>query len=425
MNALSGETHAVKRTLRVIIPLALLAAAAAGFLYFKKTKAPRSPASVVERIWNVTTKLVRLGKNTPELSLLGEVMSDRVAYLKSTVEGDIRAVEVVSGQRVTAQQVLIRIDDVRFRLTREQRQADVAELRAQIQQLRQSHEADQQAQVQEKLLLTLAQTNLERAQRLARSKVAAVSRVDDARKLLVQQQLAMIRRNQVLTNFPASLAALDARRQRALAALQIANDDLSHTVIRAPFSGRVLTVQVAVGDRSSKNTPLLSLVPDHSLQLRAELPQRYLSLIYAHQGTTEATLSWQDQNYPMRLDRIAAEIMKGRSGVDAYFVFTGQEPQLAIGRILELQIKLPPIARSVVVPITSVYGGARVYRLVDGRMRRLDVKIQGQRKRRNYTEVILSSAKLQDGDQLVVTPLPQAIDGLRVRSAGSAAGKAQ
>jgi len=406
----------VKRMFRIIIPLALLAAAVAGFLYFKKTKIPRSPAPVVERVWSVSTQVVQLGDNTPELSLLGEVMSDQVARLKSTVEGEIRAVEVVTGQQVEAQQVLIRIDDARFRLIRKQRQADVAELQAQIKQLRQSFKSDQEALVHEKMLLALARTSLERAQRLAKSKVASVSRVDDARKLLVQQQLTIIRRNQTLANFPASLAALKARRQRAEAALLLTVDDLKHTVIRAPFAGRVLTVEVATGDRSSRNSPLLGLVPDRGLQLRAELPQRYLPLIRAHNGATEAILQWQGRGYPMRLDRTAAEVIKGRSGVDGFFVFTATEPPLAIGRILELRIKLPPIPQSLAVPIAAVYGGDRVYRLLDGRMRRVDITARGQRKRLARTEVIISGTTLQDGDRLIVTALPQAIDGLRVRA---------
>ncbi len=414
----------MKRILKLIIPLALLAAAIAGFLYFKKSKTPRSHAAVVERVWNVTTKKITLGMNAPELLLLGEVISDQVAQLKSTVEGDIQSVEVVTGQRIKAQQLLVGIDDVRFRLIREQRQADVAELAAQIRQLNENHKADQEALVQEKLLLNLAQTNLERAQRLAKSRVAAVSRVDDAKKLLVQQQLAMIRRHQTLATFPSSLAALEARRLRAQAALKLANDDLSHTGIRAPFAGRVLNVQVAVGDRASKNTPLLGLVPDSGLQLRAELPQRYLSLIYGHQGAIEASLLWQGQQYPMRMDRTAAQIIKGRSGVDAFFVFSGQQPILAIGRILELQIRLPPVDRSIVVPIAAVYGGNRIYRMVDGRMRRVDVIVQGQRERQHHTEVILSGKQLQNDDQLVITPLPQAIDGLRVRTARQTAGQA-
>jgi len=406
----------VKRILRVLIPLALLAAAVAGFLYFKKTKIPPSPASVEERVWAVSTQVVALGDSIPELSLLGEVMSDQVARLKSTVEGEIRAVAVVTGQQVKARQELVRIDDARFRLIREQRQADVAELQSQIKQLRQNFKSDQQTLVQEKKLLDLAQINLERAQRLAKSKVAAVSRVDDARKLLVQQRLAMIRRNQALVNFPASLTALNARLQRAKAALLLAEDDLQHTVIKAPFAGRVLTVEVATGDRSSRNSPLLGLVPDRGLQLRAELPQRYLPLIRAHDGATEAILQWQGRSYPMRLDRTAAEVIKGRSGVDGFFVFTATEPQLAIGRILELRIKLPPIPHSLAVPIAAVYGGDRVYRLLDGRMRRVDITARGQRKRLARTEVIISGTTLQDGDQLIVTALPQAIDGLRVRA---------
>jgi hypothetical protein len=80
---------------------------------------------------------------------------------------------------------------------------------------------------------------------------------------------------------------------------------------------------------------------------------------------------------------------------------------------------MPPVAQAVDLPSEALYGMDRIYRVEDGRMRavrieRLGVVLRdGERRER----VLVRSPTLQAGDQVVVTQLANAIDGLRVRSA--------
>jgi hypothetical protein len=85
---------------------------------------------------------------------------------------------------------------------------------------------------------------------------------------------------------------------------------------------------------------------------------------------------------------------------------------------VELSVNLPVVHDSVALPYEAVYGTDRIYRLEGERMRTLQVERVGeQRSLDGSTRVLVRSPELQPGDKIVITQLPNAMDGLRVRVA--------
>ena len=71
-----------------------------------------------------------------------------------------------------------------------------------------------------------------------------------------------------------------------------------------------------------------------------------------------------------------------------------------------------------VLPYEAIYGTDRIYRLEGERMRTLQVERVGeQRGLDGSARVLVRSPELKAGDEIVITQLPNAMDGLRVRVA--------
>jgi hypothetical protein len=85
--------------------------------------------------------------------------------------------------------------------------------------------------------------------------------------------------------------------------------------------------------------------------------------------------------------------------------------------MITLRLERPAQDHVVPAPFGAVYGGDRIYTLVDGRMKGVPVRPLGSWFTPEGEERLLVQApSLAAGDQLIVTHMPNAIDGLRVEA---------
>jgi hypothetical protein len=116
-----------------------------------------------------------------------------------------------------------------------------------------------------------------------------------------------------------------------------------------------------------------------------------------------------------KLDRLGGEAGQNSGGLDALFRITEGAQWLTPGRVLTLQMDLPPEEDVVALPFEALYGLDRIYRLEDGRMTALTVERVGeQRNAAGQTHVLARSPELHAGDRVITTQLPNAITGLKV-----------
>ena len=116
-----------------------------------------------------------------------------------------------------------------------------------------------------------------------------------------------------------------------------------------------------------------------------------------------------------RLERLSAEVTRGSGGVDGLFGVSAGGTWLQIGRTVELTVNLPAEPGTVAVPSQALYGNRHLYRIVDGRMRRIDVNRVGEFDTPDGRRVLVRSSELATGDRVIVTQLPNAVEGLKVR----------
>ncbi|MDZ7752175.1 MAG: biotin/lipoyl-binding protein [Gammaproteobacteria bacterium] len=403
---------------KVLLPVLLLLVGVAGFMALKSTRPENAPPEPSERNWPVAVVEARLGAYRPGLHLLGRVESPYSARLTAAVAAYVETLEVLEGQRVAGGDVLMTLEDDDYRLTVTQREAERADMEAQIRLEELRYEADLDALQEEQALLTLARRAVERAQDLKSRNVGTEAGVDDALQNQNLRQLSLVQRRLAIAEHDARLARLRAQLARVEAQLQQSRLDLERTRIRAPFNGRITATLVAPGDRVRAGDGLLEMFDRDRLEVRAQVPSRHqhtLDRATASDHSLHAVAHIGDQTIPLEFDRLAGRVVAGSGGLDALLKVPDNHDWLPVGQTVTVDLLLPPVDDTFLLPRDALYGMDRVYRVVDGRMESVDVTHRGDRALASgELLVLITSTELRSGDRVVVTQLPNAVSGLQV-----------
>jgi membrane fusion protein, multidrug efflux system len=284
----------LRKVLFIFLPIAVLAAGAGGGWYW----------------WNV----LRFLQSTDD----AYVQSD-VSIISPKVEGYIKKVKVADNQEVAEGAVLFVIDDRDFKAKAAQAEAAVAigeasvasyEARLKLQQSMidqatasvASAEADLDREQQDykrySALMTsdfASRQRFEQAQADARKGEAAVAR-SRAGLAAEQNQLAVLRSQQ---------REEQAKLQQARANLQLAQNDLDNTVIRAPVSGIAGNRAGQVGQYVKAGTQLLSLVPLPHVYVTANFKETQLTHMRPGQLAEVSVDAYPDLTLEGRIESFA------------------------------------------------------------------------------------------------------------------------
>lgn len=415
----SRSPAAARGAVRVILPILILLFGVGAFAALKVTKSQPQPLETREKAWAVLVQPVAFASISPNLRLFGRTESPRTAHLTAGIAADVIDVGVLEGQRVSQGQELIRLDDREVALLLTQYEAEIRDIEAQTELELQKHANNLKALAHERELLALARKEVERARKLAKTNLGSQSQTDAAQQAVERQILSVDNRNLAIKQHGSILAQLDSRLSRARAVRDRAQLDLDRTRISSPFDGRATRVEVVRGDRVKVGDPLVSLYDGSSLEIRAQVPTRYLPRVrqsLVENKPLEAHSRVDEIDLRAVLNRIAGEVRAGSGGADALFRIITPSPWIPLGRTVELVVDLPPVDATVELPLEAIYGTDRIFILNGDRMKSIRVERVGEIHRLGgESRVLVHSDELEAGQQVIVTQLPNAIDGLRVR----------
>jgi len=408
----------VNRLLKLLLPVLILAVGFGVFQYLKQTRPDRPVTETRERVWRVALEPLEPRALAPMLELYGQVENPDLLRAAASASARVARVLVREGERVVPGQLLLELDPRDLVPALARTGAQVAELEAQLESERNGQESDQAALEQERRLLELSEDAVARAKSLTRRQVGSQNDLDIAEQDLARQRLAVSERSMRIADYPARRRALEARLQQARAEYEEARLAFARSRVVAPYAGVVSAVEVAVGDQVKTDEVLLSLYPLAGLEVRARIPAPYqaeLAAALRNAGSLPASALVDGGRVGLVLERLAGEA--DPSGIDGLFTLTEGAEWLRIGQMLTLRLERPLRESVVAVPFAAVYGGNRVYTFVDGRMRAVAVRTLGSWFAPDGEERLLVAApELVSGDQLVVTHMPNAVDGLRVEA---------
>ncbi len=229
------------------------------------------------------------------LDATGYVVARRMATVSAKVTGKVRDVLIEEGQRVEAGQVLAHLDPVDANAQRTLSAAQVAAAHSQI--------AGVAAQLKE------AEANATRFATLAAQKLVSRAQLDQAiatRDALRAQLLGAQRNAQVARD-----------------ALQIADNGVDNTIVRAPFAGVVIAKAAQPGEIVSPlsagggftRTGIGTIVDMDSLEVEVEVGESYIGRVKPGMPTETVLNAYQDWKIPGKVIAIIPAADRGKATV--------------------------------------------------------------------------------------------------------------
>lgn len=149
-----------------------------------------------------------------------------------------------SGTLLSEGTLLVALDPSRYELTIAEAEAERASIAGELAQLEAEEKNTRRLLKLEKEALALAEQELSRIERLARSGSVSSSRRDEQRRSTLGQRQAVASLGNILALIPARREVLKAQRDRAAARLAQARKDLADTRFVAPYDLRMGEVDV-------------------------------------------------------------------------------------------------------------------------------------------------------------------------------------
>lgn len=255
------------------------------------------------------------------------------------------------------------------------------------------------------------------------------------------QRLGLSGKPSDLTLRKPQLAGAQAALAAAKARLSQAKTNLARTRIRAPYDGRLLTQLVDIGEFVSSGKSLGEIYATDALEVRLPLSARQLNQIHVprhyRDGVSEARASQvmlsvaeagQSWQWPARLVRTEAAVDEAtrQSYViaqvdDPYKRDARGRPPLKVGQFVQAEISGRTLENVYVVPRAAVHEPNTVW-IVDAenRLQQRDLSLAWR-----GTDVVVASAGLSPGVQVVTSALALPTPGSLVAIAGAELARAR
>lgn len=153
-----------------------------------------------------------------------------------------------------------------------------------------------------------------------------------------QTQLAVARNNRKGSERMAELNAIGSvelvnaqlEERKARADITYLRATLDRCEIKAPYAGSIGDISARAQEFVQAGQPLIEIIDDSSLQLEFIAPSRWLKWLTPG-FSFEVFIEDTDQQYPVRLERIAAKVDAMSQSVKAVAIIDGEYPELLPG----------------------------------------------------------------------------------------------
>jgi HlyD family secretion protein len=404
LSRLSIDRSAAATTLRRRRPLwkrwwvwmALAAVVVAGFVVVRNRTAP-----VVIDVATVAAAYPSSAVSI--LNATGRVVAARRASVSSKGTGRLEWLGVQEGQVVKEGEVIARLENRDVAAQRDQAQAQVQATRANL--------AQGEAELED------AQAALRRAQDLARQNFIAGSALDTAEARYNKAR--------------AAIEALKAQIHVAEANARVAGVSFDQTLIRAPFTGIVLTKSANVGDivtpfSSAAGTTgaVVTMADMETLEVEADVSESSIAKIKVGQPAEIQLDAFPDLRLLGEVSRIVPTVDRSKATLLVKVSFVERDPRVLPDMSAKVAFLSRPLLPGERVPVPAVRPDAIVKR--DGRdvvyIVATDEKSGAERAKAQPVTVgasvgDLTRVDLAPGTRVVSAPSGRVVDGAAVTAA--------
>ena len=303
----------------------------------------------------------------------GSLLADEVSTIAARVVGRIVEVNCDLGDTVAAGQQLLRLDDTEYKLKVLQAEAQLAQVRAAIGLAEDAPVSGldplNSPPVREtKALLDEAQQQVARLEKLHAQGAIVATDLEAAQSL---ERVADARYNSSLNSVREKMALVDVQSS----VLQLAQQQLSDTVILAPLAGAVLSRAAAVGTYVQAGQPIAELAKISPLRFRGSVPERFAQQLRVGQKV-HLTLAGQTRQTEV------ARMSPALDPLNRSLVFEADVPNednsLRSGLFGQAEIVIDEQATAIAVPSSALVrfaGVDKVWQVADGEVSEAVVQV--------------------------------------------------
>ncbi len=226
---------------------------------------------------------------TSNIELPGTVLPWASTKLAAEVDGAVEEIFISEGRYVKKGQPLVKLRTRPFELQKNLALAEKQRVLVQLEELntgtrKETLEAAQAALQQAQARLTLAINELKRTDNLYKDGVVSLNEFDGAKAEAEEAQALFEEKDAVLKKYVAGPRIEDIRQEEANlkaaeARIEIIEDDIERSTIRAPFNGYIVKKETEVGQWLEKGDPAISMISAHPLKVEVHLPQFHFNKI--------------------------------------------------------------------------------------------------------------------------------------------------
>jgi HlyD family secretion protein len=304
----------------IVLAIVIVAAAAFGFTYLKKSKEAASAANEALNNRETTAKVETKDINFV-VTVSGEITPEKQVSVRPEVNGLILELPVDIGDKVKKDQLLFAMDDKNIRIEIEQRQTQIDAANLQLEKARRNFERDRKL-YQENLVSKEAFENTETEFSLAKNNI-----------------------------------------ERAQKDLDLAMERLDKTQILAPFDCTILTRPVSAGQAVSgsggfnSGTEVLTIADLNRMIINAHVNQADVSRLSVGLKVDIQVEAIAGLVVEGTVERIApqATIVNGIKGFSARILLNKIDPRIQPGMTANIKIPVQSAAGVTAVPLGAVF----------------------------------------------------------------------
>jgi len=342
------------------------------------------------------------------VEVVGTLAAVDQVTVSSETEGKVSRILADLGDRVTAGQALIQLDNEKQQYNFDQQKAALARALAQYGATDPQHlpDVEKTPDVQKASAdLQQAKQSYDRANELFKRTLVPRQTLDDAETALQSKKASYDASLQTAKNLRASIQASEAT-------MKLADRQFRDTQIRAPFDGYVEKRLVNLGELVKAQMPVIAVVRVDPLKAIAEIPEKMAPWIKDGQPVELHVDAYPQRTFEGKVSRISPAVNTATRAFPFEALVPNRDAVLKPGTFARVHIESGREDQVLTLPYSALqyrYGVNRVFVVDNDKLGVRELKV-GDR----LGERIEILAGVKAGDRVAVTDVEKLIDGAKV-----------
>jgi len=325
----------------------------------------------------------------------GEAFTERKITIKAEVSGEVKNLYAAEGKHISANDLLLAIDDTRYRLNLEK--LDAQRLKSLSEMFLESQYAasEQAAAIPAGALdrLKVAQSDFEKAAIAYEKGVLARDEYERIRKGYEMALIEAGRKKDEIMATSKNLTQTDIE-------IKLAQIDLDKTRVRAPFAGIITDVKVSPGERIDAGRELFTLVDLGRIKVKAKVLESEIGKMKAGREVDLRFSAYPGKVFKGMVEAVSPVVNADDKTCSVFITMSNPAEEIKPGMHAEVEIAAEIFSNRLLVPQEAVLvrGGRKLVFVVEGdlaKWRYVEIGLENER----YAEILDG---VKEGEPVIV-----------------------